>query len=75
MKRIFSDQRLISVLLQFCLGFALVNLIACNSSPDLSASNVTVAAEQKITVVGSSSSVGALNLLTAAYEAKVKNVK
>jgi phosphate transport system substrate-binding protein len=75
MKRNFSYQRLVSVLLQFCLGFALVNLIACNSTPNLSASNVTAAAEQKITVVGSSSSAGALNLLSAAYEAKVKTVK
>jgi phosphate transport system substrate-binding protein len=71
-----SYQRLVSVLLQFCLGFALVNLIACNSSPDLSASNrTTAAAEQQITMVGSSSSAGALHLLASAYEAKDKNVK
>jgi phosphate transport system substrate-binding protein len=74
MKRNILYQRLLVIFLQFCLGFALVNLIACNSTPIASVNNQP-AAEQQITIVGSSSSAEALRLLATAYEAKTQGVK
>jgi phosphate transport system substrate-binding protein len=75
MKRNISYSHLWTVFLQFCLGFALVNLIACNRTPSVSVTSNQPAVAQQITAVGSSASAAALQLVSAAYQTKYPNVK